>query len=106
MSHRIVKRRRAEFDLLEHYLFIGQDNLDAADRLIIAAELDMRRLAEHPALGQTFPLKIKRFSALRYWPIKGFPNYLLFYVPVAHGIEIVRILYGTRDLATALRRDD
>jgi toxin ParE1/3/4 len=36
---------------------------------------------------------------MRWFPVKGFPNYLVFYRPILRGIEVVRVLHGARDIA-------
>jgi plasmid stabilization system protein ParE len=36
-------------------------------------------------------------------PSGGFKNYLIFYLPAANEIEVVRVLHGARNLRKALR---
>lgn len=33
------------------------------------------------------------------WQVRGFENYVIFYRPIEHGIEIVRVLHAARDIA-------
>jgi hypothetical protein len=35
---------------------------------------------------------------LRRAPVKGFMNYLLFYIPRSGGIDVVRVLHAARDI--------
>ena len=39
-------------------------------------------------------------AAIRRFAIKGFENYLIFYLPTKEGIEVVRIIHGSRDIET------
>jgi toxin ParE1/3/4 len=34
---------------------------------------------------------------MRKWRVKGFDNHLIFYMPRAEGVSIVRVLHGSRD---------
>jgi toxin ParE1/3/4 len=36
------------------------------------------------------------------WRIDGFPNHVIFCRPIEHGIEIVRVLHGARDIDVVL----
>ncbi len=40
----------------------------------------------HPALAGT-----------RKWPVRDFRGYLIFYLPRAAGVSVVRVLHGSRD---------
>jgi toxin ParE1/3/4 len=35
---------------------------------------------------------------VRRWPVKGFENWLIFYIPKRNGVEIVHIIHGARDI--------
>lgn len=35
---------------------------------------------------------------MRVWPIRRFPNHLIFYRPIDGGIEVIRVLHGAQDL--------
>ena len=37
-------------------------------------------------------------KTLRMHPVRGFPQHLLFYLPPANGIELVRVLHGKRNI--------
>jgi hypothetical protein len=39
---------------------------------------------------------------MRRWPIQGFDNWLIFYLPRRDGVEIVHIVHGARDIAQLL----
>jgi hypothetical protein len=35
---------------------------------------------------------------MRRWPVKGFEKILLFYFPLPDGLDLVRVVHGSRDL--------
>jgi plasmid stabilization system protein ParE len=45
MTRRVIKKPRAERDLLDHFIFIGRRNPDAAERFLTAAESAFAQLA-------------------------------------------------------------
>jgi toxin ParE1/3/4 len=94
----VTKKRPAEIDLLNHFLFIGEDNLDAAERFLAAAEDAITKLADMPGMGALRDFKNSELVGLRSWPIKGFESYLVFYMPTPTGIDVLRVLHGARDL--------
>jgi plasmid stabilization system protein ParE len=56
--HAVTKKPRAKADLLEHYVFIGQENVAAADRFLAAAKAAFKKLATNAAHGS--PLAVRR----------------------------------------------
>jgi toxin ParE1/3/4 len=77
---------------------IAADNLDAAIEFCQAVENAVQRLAEMPGLGALRDFPNPSLSSLRFWPIKGFRSYLIFYRPSLDGIEVVRILHAARNI--------
>ena len=98
MKPRILRRPQAKRDVIEIGRHIAQDSLRSAIRFLRAARADMRRLAEMPGMGARRDFTNPRLAGLRSWPITGFRNHLIFYLPVHDGIEVVRVLHGARDL--------
>jgi toxin ParE1/3/4 len=98
MSREVVVSSRAEKDLEELATYISRDNLDAALRLIDAANATFESLARFPGLGEPCEFDNPRLAEMRRWRIDGFVRYLLFYIPRDDEIEVVRILHGARDL--------
>jgi toxin ParE1/3/4 len=82
---------------------IQQDNRDAAHRFLIAAQQASDLLASRPLVGQAHPHP--EHPELRVWSLgRRFRNYLVFYLPTANGVEIVRVLHGAQDLPRVLSR--
>jgi hypothetical protein len=36
------------------------------------------------------------------WPVKGFENWLIFYIPKRNGVEIVHVIHAARDIQSLL----
>ena len=92
MKPRILKRPLAEADLDDIWWYIAQDNPEAADRLLDRIEERCRSLARFPEMGAS---RGELMSGLRSLPIG---NYVVFYLRIEDGIEIVRVLPGMRDI--------
>ncbi len=89
-SYRLTKKAAADLQAIGDYL--SEQNLRAAERLLNDLEDHFTLLAENTKLGRARP-EIGR--DLRYFPVR---NYLIFYRPLASGVEIVRVVYGGRNL--------
>ncbi len=81
-------------DIQEIWLWIAQDNPEAADKL----EADIYRacelLAGNPHLGHKRP-DLTRYP-LRFWTVRS--HYIVVYDPVGKPLRIVRVLHGARDI--------
>jgi toxin ParE1/3/4 len=98
MTQKVVRAPAAENDLAEIADFLASKSPRSALRFLDAAEAAFTRLLDIPALGGVYESSNPRLDGLRVWPVPGFPNYLIFYRPAEHGIEVVRVLHGARDL--------
>ena len=83
----------AENDLLEAWLFIAQDKLQAADRLLDTIDREARYLLAHPHMGRERP---ELGNGLRSWPTRT--PYILFYFVDGEGVVVARVLHHARDL--------
>ena len=83
-------------DLQAAARFIGHDNPAAAHAFLEAAYDSFEFVAHNPGIGR------KRadlgFPDVRFWRIKGYRRYLIFYRELPDRIEIWRVLHGARDL--------
>jgi toxin ParE1/3/4 len=94
----ILKRPQALRDIEECFVYIAEDNLDAGFEFLSAIEQSFQRLAEFPFIGKKKEFMHPEFQCLRMWPVSGFENYLIFYAATKDVIEIVRLLYSSRDI--------
>ncbi len=100
---KIFVRPKASADLDEQALFIARDNARIAYQLYEACEETFNSLAKMPHMGQLYPTAKKRLMGVRFFPIPGFERHLIFYVPRKDHIDVVRILYTTRDISQIIK---
>jgi toxin ParE1/3/4 len=83
---------QAQIDLDEIWLFIAEDDPDAADRFHDQLLSKFFTLAGQPLMGRAR-------DELRE-NMRGFPvgNYVIFYRDTSEYLEIVRVLHGARDI--------
>lgn len=55
-------------------------------------------LLSHPRLGRVTQIQNRLLANTRMFPVKDFSELIIFYRPFSKGIEIVRIIHGSRDL--------
>lgn len=73
-------------------------SLDVALRFLAAVSACYEFLLENPLVGSTVSAFDARLSELRFWRVKGFEDYLVFYRALPEHLEVVRVLHGARDL--------
>jgi toxin ParE1/3/4 len=100
MGIRVTRQPDVRRDLVELADYIARDNLDAALRFLDAAEATFAFLAANREAGQLCAFTNERTASMRVWPIEGFRNYLVFYRPIAEGVDVVRVLHGARNWGT------
>jgi toxin ParE1/3/4 len=92
MTNRPRKSPQAEVDLTTIWRFIAADNVKAADALLDRIEECFDMLAQMPLAGRArTDLALK----LRSFPVE---SYVIFYVPVPDGIEVLRVMSGWQDV--------
>lgn len=101
--NRILRRPHARQDLIEIYRYYARRaGLRVANRFFAQAEATFTRLAGMPALGTRYEPDEPLYADLRYFPISRFRDHLVFYRPLADGIEVFRVLHGARNIAGLL----
>jgi toxin ParE1/3/4 len=88
----------AEEDLREIWAYVAEHNTEAAGSLIKEITRRFALLRDHPQMGQQ---QDKLLINLRSFAVK---NYIIFYQPFEGGIEILRVLHGTRDVGSMFDR--
>jgi toxin ParE1/3/4 len=94
---RAIRSPQSEIDYLEIWLFIAEKGDISAADLTNAFDAQLQDLAQMPGMG---PARDDLEPGLRSFPVG---DYLLFYKPVEDGIELVRVLHGSRDLRRQFR---
>lgn len=81
----------AESDIGTIIRYIGSLDPAAAMKMLNQLDSACQRLAEAPGVGQARP---DLLPDLRFLPVR---SYLVFYKEVAEGIQVLRVLHGSRD---------
>lgn len=95
---RVIRDRAAERDLDGIWDHIAQESVSAANRLIDTIAQTCDTLASQPEMGRLRP---ELAPHLRSFPVG---NYVIFYRPIADGIEVARVLHGARDIDAEFER--
>ncbi|HTI69523.1 MAG TPA: type II toxin-antitoxin system RelE/ParE family toxin [Candidatus Limnocylindria bacterium] len=91
-----------EGELWSIWQFIAQDNPDAATRVVEAAFDTFQKLAANPTLGKARRFKTPRLKHVRFWRVTGFENYLIFYLPIPKGVQVLHVYHGARDIESLI----
>ena len=87
---RIIRTHPANEDILAIAEWIAEDNLPAAERWLDKIDQTLTLIAKYPLMGEAVEYLrpgMRRFCV---------GNYLLFYRPLEDGIELLRVLHGSR----------
>jgi toxin ParE1/3/4 len=83
---------RAHDDLAQIVDYIAADNLSAAVSWLERMETLFHLLAAQPEIGEQ--RRSKQFKRLRRHVSQ---NYVIYYLPVTDGVQILRVLHAARD---------
>jgi toxin ParE1/3/4 len=84
--------KEAEQDLEDLWVYLGERNDLAADRQVAKLLDRFPMLAQFPTMGIS---RDQLLLGLRSFPVKP---YIIFYVLIPEGIEILRIIHQSRDI--------
>ena len=103
MKANYVVRPRADRDIEEQaFYYATEGNLELGHRFLLAVHETFQLLATQPNMGWHAKLRIRSIAALRVFRVTGFEKILILYLPQADGVEIVRLVHGTRNLLALL----
>jgi len=89
----VLYAQSARSDLLEAWLFIAEENMSAADRVLEAIEHEAATLSLQPKMGRARP---ELGKDVRSWPTST--PYVLFYQLSLSGLTVLRVLHHARDV--------
>ena len=105
MNARYVLRPKADEDLDQQAFYLATEaSPETGHRFLMAAHETFALLSTQPQMGWLLRLRHTRLESLRVFRISDFEKMLVLYVPLPSGIEIVRIVHGSRDLTAFLSR--
>jgi toxin ParE1/3/4 len=93
MPNSQTRRPQAREDLLDIWQYIVDDNETAATAFLRRIDRAIQMLADNPQAGRERP---ELAANLRSFPVG---NYVIFYMPGSHGIEVVRVLNARQDIS-------
>ncbi len=93
MAH-VLFSESAKSDLLEAWVFIAEESITAADRVIEAIHQEAQTLSLQPLMGR---VRSELAEGVRSWPTST--RYILFYVPADDGVTVLRVLHHARDIS-------
>ena len=96
----IVLQPRAKADLSDIWQFIAEDSDDQADAFIDLIDQKFQLLAQQSGLGRR---REELAEGLRSFPVG---RYIIFYLLIPGGVQIVRVLHGARDIEAAFTKPD
>jgi toxin ParE1/3/4 len=96
---RLVVRPQALTDLDDIFDYIAEDSVDRAIAFVRKLYGQMETIAASPSMGR------RRDALLP--GLRSFPhgNYLIFYLPLDDGVDVVRVLNGARDLEALFQNE-
>ena len=92
---RVTRRPLAAADILDIWDYIAEDSLDQADRWVDKLDDKFKLIATQPLMGRS---RDELGHEVRSFP---FGRYVIFYVPIDGGIDVVRVLHSARDVDAA-----
>ena len=106
MNPRYTIRPRAGQDLDDQaYFFATHASPDIGHRFLLAAHETFSLLATQPRMGWPCRVKHAALAPLRVFRVSGFERMLVLYRPLQDGVDILRVVDGSRDLNAFLRRE-
>ena len=99
----VHKRNGVIADLTGIYSWIGERNIDAAERFLVAVDRTFEQIARHPQIGWVRQWRSKKLRGMRSWRVDSFENFLVFYRDES-AIEIYAVLRGCRRFEGLLRK--
>ncbi len=89
---RVSLRPQAQADILDIWSYIAEDSVIAADRWIDGLDETLALWATQPKMGRA---RDELEAGLRSLP---HGRYVVFFEPLHDGIDVVRVLHGSRDI--------
>jgi toxin ParE1/3/4 len=96
---RYVLRPKAHQDLDDQAYYLAMEaSPDVGHRFLVATHETLALLATQPEMGWRLSLKRLALAELRAFRVKGFERMLVLYLPRAEGVDVLRVVHGSRNL--------
>ena len=98
---------KADKDLDNQADYVSEHfGLDSSEQFIHAAHETFKLLVTHPQLGWALRFGLRSMKALRVFRVNGFAPMLILYRPLENGVEILRVVHGSRNLRALFRQPE
>ena len=77
-----------------------------AERYFAAVDETCSLLVKQPGMGARHESSVPDLTEMRRVPVRGFEHYLIFYLPRAGGIDVIRVVHGAHDLQQLLDAEE
>jgi toxin ParE1/3/4 len=78
---------------------------EVGHRFLVAAHDTFALLATQPDMGWRWLLKRPELQQLRIFRVKTLEHILILYLPLLNGVDILRVVHGSRNLQALFRRE-
>jgi toxin ParE1/3/4 len=106
VSLRVVLRPAAIDDITRHAVYLDAPRAGTGERFARQTLATFGVLASQPGVGVAMKFRRTWLCGVRRRPVRGFANYLVFYIPGEESVEILRLLHGAMDLRREILRSD
>lgn len=89
---RVLRRPQAQNDIDDIWHYIADDNVNAADNWLDKLDEQFRLLTLQPLMGRA---RDELAVGVRSFPLG---RYVIFYLPLPNGIDVVRVLHSAQDV--------
>ncbi len=90
----VTLRPQALEDLIEIFDYIDRGSPQHADSFAELVRASLERLAKRPRMGRSGPELMPDLRTI------SIGRYVIFCLPRVRGIEVIRVLHGSRDIAS------
>jgi toxin ParE1/3/4 len=103
---RHVVKPKADRDLDDYADYLAEHaSLDVALRFFDAVHSTFALIATQPNMGWRSRIKYPGLETLRVFRVAGFEQMLILYRTLPEGVDILRVIHGSRNLRALLRRE-
>lgn len=97
---------KAYRDLRDQALYYATEaSFESGHRFLGAAHETFTLLATHPNIGWPPRFRRRDLKLMRVFRIKDFEQILVLYLPRLDGVDILRVIHGSRNIAAILRSE-
>jgi toxin ParE1/3/4 len=99
-------RPKADQDLDKEAFYLASEaSPEVGHRFLYSAHETFGLLAAQPQMGWHARLKQPKLTDVRVFRVAGFERILVLYRPCPDGVEILRVVHGSRNVQLLLRRE-